>query len=70
MRLIVQTSGPSMMSSSTIAVFAVTSMHEHVHEWTCEQQQIRKDAKQVCPMFCKKEEADDCQERQQHNASA
>ena len=51
-------------------VFAVTAMHEHVHEWASKQQQIGKNAEQVRPMFRKKEEGNDCQEDEEHNASS
>jgi hypothetical protein len=32
------------MRSAIAVVFAMTAMHQHVHERTCEQQQIRQNA--------------------------
>jgi len=54
------------MSLAAAAVFAVTSMHEEVHEWAGQQKQIRKNAEQVRPVFREKEEADDREKYDQH----
>jgi hypothetical protein len=56
------------MSLAAATVFAVTSMHEEVYERACQQKQIRKNAEQVCPMFCEKEEANDSEKYDQHHA--
>jgi hypothetical protein len=56
------------MVSVTIAVLAMTAMHEEVHERASQQQQIRKDPQQVRTMFREKEEANDREKYDQHNA--
>ena len=58
------------MSLTSAAMFAVTAMHEEVHERAREQKQKRKNAEQVRPMFCQKEEADDGQKDDQHHGSS
>jgi len=49
-------------------MFAVTSMHEEVHERASQQKQIGKNAEQVGPMFGEKEEANDSEKHDQHHA--
>jgi hypothetical protein len=58
------------MQVRATALFAVTSMHEEVHERATQQQQIGKNAEQVRPVFREKEEANDRQKYDQHHASA
>lgn len=54
------------MSLTAAAMSTVTSMHEEVHERARQQKQIRKNAEQVRPVFCEKEEPNDREERDQH----
>jgi hypothetical protein len=69
MRLrILRSAALSLMSLTTAAMFAVTSMHEHVHERTREQQQIRKNSKQMSPLFREQEKGDDREKYDQHDA--
>lgn len=59
-----------MISFTTTIVFAVTAVHEEVHEWTRQEKQIRQDSKQVPPVFGEQEEGDDCQEDKKHDVSS
>ena len=47
-----------------VPVTAVPSVHEHVQQWACEQEQERKRAKEVSAVFGLKEECGDEEEAQ------
>jgi len=60
----------SLMSLTAAAVFAMSAMHEEVHERARLQKQIRENAEQVRPVFREKEEPNDSEKHDQYNASS
>jgi hypothetical protein len=49
-----------------MAMTAVAAMHEHVHEWACEQRQPNKDSEDMRAVFSEQERATDDQEPDQN----
>lgn len=60
----------SLMSLTAAAVFAMSAMHEEVHERARQQKQIRENAEQVRPVFREKEEPNNRQKDDEHEASS
>jgi hypothetical protein len=55
---------------SSASVFAMIPVHKKVNERTGEQQQIWKDSKQVGPVICEEQEANDRHEDEKQDASS
>jgi hypothetical protein len=52
----------------TVSMFPMTAMHEEVHERARQQKQIRKNAEQVRAVFREKEEPNNRQTENEHQA--
>jgi hypothetical protein len=45
--------GVTIVISIPVSMFIMTTVHEDVHQGTGEQQKIRQDAEDMCPMLAK-----------------
>jgi hypothetical protein len=53
-----------------VAIVSVAAVHEHVHERTKEQRQVKKRAKQMGTVLGEQQNSDDREEAKKNNPSA